>query len=154
MYIKALPKYSFDESVTQPGIQRNWSQIAFISICEPGSDVAADLPVLTPAPNVHVCFTHDITQEISLVNGEIVSPFSPDQAQSMVDFIKANADKKVWLVHCTMGVSRSGAVVTFIRDYLKKQGQTMPWVDFKRLNPHIIPNQHILKLLTETSPTE
>jgi len=39
-----------------------------------------------------------------------------DEAQRLVDFIKAHPDKD-FIVHCFMGISRSGAVAKFINEY-------------------------------------
>lgn len=39
-----------------------------------------------------------------------------DEAQRLVDFIKTHPDKD-FIVHCFMGISRSGAVAKFINEY-------------------------------------
>jgi len=39
-----------------------------------------------------------------------------DEAQRLVDFIKSHPDKD-FIVHCFMGISRSGAVAKFINEY-------------------------------------
>jgi hypothetical protein len=39
-----------------------------------------------------------------------------DEAQRLVDFIKKHPDKD-FIVHCFMGISRSGAVAKFINEY-------------------------------------
>lgn len=68
--------------------------------------------------------------------------FSTQQSNKLYKFIKRNLDKEQCIVHCMAGISRSGAVGTFINvitggDYQK----------FKLLNPQVTPNVHVLSLL-------
>jgi predicted protein tyrosine phosphatase len=71
--------------------------------------------------------------------------FTEYKAHKLYKFIKANQQKKMALIHCGAGISRSGAVGSFIYDLYGKD--TMTWEEFKRKNPRIQPNAHILKLL-------
>jgi hypothetical protein len=69
-------------------------------------------------------------------------PMSEEQALEIIKFAeKMNNESNVY-VHCTAGVSRSGAVGAFISDYLGNK-----WDDFIRVNPQVIPNSHISSLL-------
>jgi predicted protein tyrosine phosphatase len=45
-------------------------------------------------------------------------------------------------INCHAGVSRSGALGTYAREYLD-----MDYQEFKNMNPHIVPNRHVLKVL-------
>lgn len=69
--------------------------------------------------------------------------FTEHKAKKLYEFIKRNKDKSMAIVHCAAGISRSGAIGTFIHDLYG----TMTWEDFKRKNPRIQPNGHVLKLL-------
>lgn len=69
--------------------------------------------------------------------------FNEHKAKKLYEFIKRNKDKSMAIVHCGAGISRSGAVGTFIHDLYG----TMTFEEFKRKNPRIQPNGHILKLL-------
>jgi predicted protein tyrosine phosphatase len=69
--------------------------------------------------------------------------FNEYKAKKLYEFIKSNKDKQIAVVHCGAGVSRSGAVGSFIYDIYG----TMTWEEFKRKNPKINPNVHVLKLL-------
>jgi predicted protein tyrosine phosphatase len=71
--------------------------------------------------------------------------FNDYKAQKLYRFIKANKHKKTAIVHCGAGISRSGAIGSFIYDLYGKDDMT--WDEFKRKNPQIQPNTHILKLL-------
>lgn len=73
------------------------------------------------------------------------SVFSEYKAKRMYEFIKKNKDKSLAIIHCGAGISRSGAVGTFIHDLYG----TVSWDEFKRKNPQISPNMYILKLLQQ-----
>lgn len=69
-------------------------------------------------------------------------PMSEEQALEVIKFVeKMNINSNIY-VHCTAGVSRSGAIGAYISDYLG-----VKWDDFKRVNPQVIPNSHISSLL-------
>jgi len=71
--------------------------------------------------------------------------FNEYKAKKLYDFIKRNKDKKMAIVHCSAGISRSGAVGTFIFDMYGNEN----FEEFKRKNPRIQPNYYMLKLLNE-----
>jgi len=73
--------------------------------------------------------------------------FTPFKAKKLYEFIKRNKEKSMAIVHCAAGISRSGAVGTFIFDLYGRESMT--WDEFKRKNPQIEPNQHILRLLND-----
>jgi len=81
--------------------------------------------------------------EVSPTNPQTCSAFTGEQAKRVFDFIKENAHKN-FIVHCSAGISRSGAVGTFILDYLMGDKD-----HFKKTNPHIHPNGHISRLLNK-----
>lgn len=65
-----------------------------------------------------------------------------EQAKELFDFILQNKDKKICIVHCAAGISRSGAVGKFVNELYGE-----PYDVFKMNNPYIHPNQNILNLL-------
>jgi predicted protein tyrosine phosphatase len=70
---------------------------------------------------------------------------SHEQAHELFSFLaKVHADPaEIELhVHCEAGVSRSGAVVTFVQEWLR-----LDYDEFRRMNPQIVPNLHVLKQL-------
>ena len=84
----------------------------------------------------------DLTED-KVWNGYQLKALTEEQAKQIVDFIDLNNGKNIY-IHCTAGISRSGAVATFIRDfYLTKEEQKV--FDFN--NPSIRPNNHVLSLL-------
>lgn len=84
----------------------------------------------------------DLTQDKDW-NNYVFKAMSESQGEEIVNFIEKNKGKN-FMVHCTAGISRSGAVASFIRDfYLNDEEQDL----FERENPHIRPNIHVLSTL-------
>jgi predicted protein tyrosine phosphatase len=67
---------------------------------------------------------------------------SKEQAKECYEFIKRNQRIKNWFIHCTAGISRSGAIAQFINDYLCGDIE-----EFKQNNLCISPNTHVSMLL-------
>jgi len=67
---------------------------------------------------------------------------SMDQAKEVVAFAEKHKAASLIIIHCAAGVSRSGAVGTFLAEYYG-----VDWREFARMNPQILPNQYVLKLL-------
>ena len=70
--------------------------------------------------------------------------FTEAQANKMFKFIKANREKETCVVHCMAGISRSGAVGSFVNGYA--QGD---WELFMRTNKFIAPNGRVHRMLNE-----
>ena len=70
--------------------------------------------------------------------------FTEGQAKKLYEFIKTHREKETCIVHCMAGISRSGAVGTFVNGYA--QGD---WELFKRDNPFISPNGRVHRMLNE-----
>jgi len=74
-----------------------------------------------------------------------VTMFDKKHARKIVDFLdKIQKDKNdsVLVAHCHAGISRSGAVGTFVCDYCQLDYDT-----FMKLNPYIQSNSHVLRTL-------
>jgi hypothetical protein len=73
--------------------------------------------------------------------------FSHDQAKQIVEFVDKYKDLVTeFVIHCHAGISRSGAVGSFIVEYLK-----LDYQEFKKRNPNILPNAMVLRKLFEVS---
>ena len=96
-------------------------------------------------PNVLRLWFDDIehNNEVSPTNQGSCSAFSDEQAHQVIEFVKQNRDKN-FLVHCSAGISRSGAVGTFINGYCGGD-----WEEFKRSNPYISPNPRVSRMLNQ-----
>ena len=71
--------------------------------------------------------------------------FNENHAKAIVEFIKQiqdERDESVLIAHCHAGISRSGAVGTFVCDYAR-----LDYQGFIDLNPYIMSNPHVLSLL-------
>jgi predicted protein tyrosine phosphatase len=95
--------------------------------------------------NVKIMYFDDCERNsITLIENKPVNvkAFTKKQAKELFNFIKKNINKNNWIIHCSAGISRSGAVGTFINDYFG-----LNWFEFKNNNPKVIPNNLILRLL-------
>lgn len=72
------------------------------------------------------------------------TPITEDQAAEIVDFVLNHRDKEYAFVHCAAGISRSGAVGSFIADV-----NGVDYDTFKRMNPQIHENRHVKNLLNK-----
>jgi predicted protein tyrosine phosphatase len=138
--IRALPKMVFDERFNDE-LFKSYSFGAFISILDcDNSENKYD----TSIENFLQVKMWDIEEDV-VHNGEIqyLKP-SDAELQRIVDFINKHNDKTSFIIHCSAGISRSGAVATFLYDKFLMQ------VDkevFRRENKFIRPNLYILKRL-------
>ena len=70
--------------------------------------------------------------------------FDENMAREIVAFVETNKDASVWIVHCSAGVSRSGAVSRWLKDRLSfKYGIEANNVDGR----HVVPNAYVLEVL-------
>lgn len=70
--------------------------------------------------------------------------FDENMAHQIVNFVETNKNATIWIVHCSAGISRSGAVSKWIKDWLGyKYGITANNVD----DSHAIPNPYVLMIL-------
>jgi predicted protein tyrosine phosphatase len=80
------------------------------------------------------------------------NPFTPEQAMETVDFIlraHASDGNDCLIVNCMAGVSRSGAIATMTQQICQ-----INYDSFKRMNPQIIPNAHVMRLMTDYYSTK
>ena len=84
-------------------------------------------------PNLLVLFFDDVETEIP-------GAFSNEQAMTIVNFIQRDTSSPL-LIHCTAGISRSGAVGLAIAEHFGCVE------DFLRKNSDIMPNQLVLQKL-------
>lgn len=96
--------------------------------------------------NVMVLEFDDVDNEweVSPTNKGKCTPFSEEQAIDLFNFINRNKDKHMCIVHCEAGISRSGAVGTFVHDYIGGD-----FNKFKYHNGGIVPNARVSRMLSE-----
>lgn len=89
--------------------------------------------------NVHVTHFNDTMSDTE------PDAITKEQAIELIEFIKSiPSTTNQILIHCSAGISRSGAVGSVIADYFK-----VNWNEFIQLNPKIQPNSFIRKLLMD-----
>ena len=70
--------------------------------------------------------------------------FDEEMARQIVQFVEDNHRAEIWIVHCSAGVSRSGAVSRWLKDCLKfKYGIEADNVDGR----YAVPNAYVLRML-------
>lgn len=156
MQIVILSRTMFELYMKQKNITPdNVEQLKDVFIISIQNDLGDDTdkaytPTFTESKeNVHVVKFSDVDHdtEYATIGGTMIAKaMTAEQAKKMYQFImdnKANG-KTVCLVHCTAGIARSGAVGAFVAECFG-----VNYLDFKRANPNVLPNVHVLKTLRE-----
>ena len=70
-------------------------------------------------------------------------------AKRIVDFVVGQSPEKPLIIHCTAGISRSGAVGMVLNDWLNRRlsSNEEDYNHFYRENPDLYPNEHVQRLL-------
>jgi predicted protein tyrosine phosphatase len=154
----ALSKLIFDidmkrHNITPENVVQTRKNACFISINETTNE-GDKYPELKPyfpesKENVLVLYFDDVTEDTPchiFNTGETImtKAFTEEQGKTLLNFIEVNKDKAYCFVHCAAGISRSGAVATFINDYFEGDYQ-----EFKSMNPHILPNVTVLAVMNK-----
>lgn len=166
MQIVVLSRQMFEKFMQEKKITpENVESLKDVFIISIQNDTGDDnyTPTFTKSlENVHVVKFSDVDEDtrVPVFNNNInanpgdgglthyvtAKAMTAEQAKELYQFIMNNKarDKKVCLIHCTAGVARSGAVGTFVAECMG-----VDYIDFKRANPSIQPNIHVLKMLRE-----
>lgn len=148
MKVLVKSKLEFDKTMKDSGIDNSnveQKDILFISINDTNGRISE--PYFENKENVLVLYFDDTTKDLEipiLGTDEVkkVVAFTKEQASEIIDFLDKNKDKKLAIIHCAAGVSRSGAVGQFANDYFGGN-----YFEFKNNNQNIQPNPHVLRLL-------
>ena len=95
-------------------------------------------------PNVMIMHFGDFSEEWvnKVIHEGPTGIFNEYKAHKVYEFIKANKEKGEAILHCSAGISRSGAIGAFINDLYGEDHQT-----FMFRNPRIEPNSYMTKML-------
>ena len=81
------------------------------------------------------------------VDAGFPNAMTPEQAKQIVDFIHMENNRPV-IVHCTAGISRSGAVGEVLNWYFNRfEADDSDYRKFEIMHPDIVPNSHVRRLL-------
>ena len=138
--INAIPKLVFDNHFTDKEF-KYYDYACFISILDiDNNEQKFDKSI----DNFLQVKMWDIEEDL-FENGELKYEKPNDnELKNIVDFINKHKDKSVFIVHCSAGISRSGAVATFLYDKFLSE---IDKEQFRRENKYIRPNLYILNRL-------
>ncbi len=72
---------------------------------------------------------------------------TPEQAKQIVEFARMEDNRPI-IVHCTAGISRSGAVGEVLNWYFNRfEADDSDCRKFENMHPDIVPNAHVRRLL-------
>lgn len=139
--IRAIPKFVFDTSFSNEYIKDN-EKVCFISILDVNND---EQKYDTSLNNFLQVKMWDLEKDIK-TKGKVKEKPSDVELLKIVDFVNKHKKTSTFYIHCSAGVSRSGAVALFL--YEKFYGQ-IDKEKFTRQNGHIMPNLYILNRLKD-----
>lgn len=151
MKVTVLPKRIFDNTMAENGITEENVEvqdvmlISIIGTFEP-DDVPDPSYFKADKSNVKIIYFDDVEedQDVQIGSDRIhrAKAFTETQAREIRDFIIKNENKSHCIVHCQAGISRSGAVGTFVNDAFGED-----YFVFMRNNPNVMPNHRVLRTL-------
>ena len=85
--------------------------------------------------NVLILVFDDVEYDLES-KGYLYKAFTKEQGNKVIEFINNNIDKSKFIVHCSAGISRSGAIGRFIFDYFKSNGFNVKFPEHNNINPN------------------
>ena len=138
--ILAIPKLAFDNNFEGEDFSK-LEHMAFISILDIDNN---EKKYDTSQSNFLQVKMWDIESDL-FEDGKLkYEKPSEEELTKIVLFIMRNSNKKVFVIHCSAGISRSGAVATFLYDKFYDEVEKDR---FRRENKNIQPNLFILNSL-------
>lgn len=141
--IKAISKLLFERNFTNKEICYYNGYACFISILDFDNEEQKYDYAMENFLQVKMW---DIEEDLISSNGKKYEKPSDVELQKIVDFVNKHKDKVDFVIHCSAGISRSGAVANFIQHKFYNE------VDkdkFMQENKYIQPNLLILRRLKE-----
>lgn len=144
-----LPQVAFDELCKQNNWNddnvENLNNCAFISIC--GTEDLSDYQNVQIGDNTEHWFKSNHSNVLNLefddvlsdliIGGFEVKALNSQQAVEIVNFIDKNKGKD-FFIHCLAGLSRSGAVGTFIAENYDEYKGALKYATYLRPNSHVL----------------
>lgn len=140
--IKAIPKLVFDNHFDNEKF-RYYDYACFISIIDvDNNEEKFDKSI----DNFLQVKMWDIEEDLFENNQLKYEKPKDEELKKIVDFINMHKDKSVFMIHCSAGISRSGAVATYLFDKFLNE---IDKEQFRRENKFIRPNLYILNRLKD-----
>lgn len=97
---------------------------------------------------LHLVFDDILGDKTINIDGEDkdLELFRFHQAKEVIKFIIGNLFAKKWVIHCSAGISRSGAIGKFLFDIFKSMNFDVEFPDVNNIHP----NGYVLNMLTNT----
>lgn len=145
-HIFVLPRITY-KSIIAGLTQRQKDDSAFIQINEFRHGInemfgGSSDPIQPDSRNVLNLWFDDAEEDLPLLNGEKLVLFNEEMAEKIYNFVMENRQAKMWVLHCTAGKARSGAVGDVLSEYFQ-----VDYKDFKHHNPQVQPNTLVKNLL-------
>lgn len=146
--IQALPKKVFDENFSNEKFIYYGDYACFISILDVDNE---ETKYDTTIDNFLQVKMWDVERDV--VSNGVIKYEKPNDVEllKILDFVNRNKDKTTFIIHCSGGISRSGAVASYIAD---KFNNEVDRSDFIKNNKQIQPNLYILKRLRKLDNNE
>jgi len=145
MKINVLSKIEFEDLMINKNIDdsnvESLDTIMFISILN--TDSVGDNIGHFKHNHKNVLILNFDDVEFDIIDTDIKAvAFTEEQGHQLMSFIDSNKDKNQCIVHCSAGISRSGAVGAFISDYFNQS-----YASFKKINPYTKPNPRVMRIM-------
>lgn len=145
MKILALPKRDFEKRFLHLDLSKI-NEVAFISILDEDNEEK----LYPESDNFLQVKMWDIDKRVVTDKGKVFELPSDAELTKIVEFCEKHKDKD-FVIHCSAGISRSGAVAKYLNETYNFTPEDM-YYEFRQLyinNPHILPNIYIFKRLIE-----
>lgn len=140
MNITVLSRAEFKKLVETISTEE-MGKTAFISIHDPSGPNSTHIIEGDNVLNLHFDDIEYIPKSKDIFMRHII-PFNDEMADQIISFANKNKDKDNFVIHCTFGKCRSGAVGDALSTYFE-----IPYFDFKRKNPRVQPNSLVRSIL-------
>ena len=141
--VKILSKINFDMLLKKSSVvNNNVEEYNYIFISIHNSDEIGNLskPYFNENKKNVLNLTFDDLEKP--IKGKDCILFNDDMANEILEFLENNKDVSKCFVHCSAGVSRSGAVGTFVLNFFN-----WDYKEFRKINSVIKPNGLVLRKL-------
>lgn len=128
--------YVFSRAMVE-GIKQFKDDALIISIVSPGQEH----PKLE-GEHIYKFHFRDVTESFEMGDGRVINPIEKESAEAIAEIAIAHRDKKVWVIHCEAGISRSPGVAIGLSRYIETDPDT-----HKLITMYPCYNKYVRKLI-------